>query len=31
MIKLRRLQEKDAENMLEWMHDPENQKGFQRI
>ena len=30
MIKLRRLQEKDAENMLEWMHDPENQKGFQR-
>lgn len=30
MIKLRRLQEEDAENMLEWMHDPESQKGFQR-
>ena len=30
MIKLRKLQEKDAVNMLEWMHDPENQKGFQR-
>lgn len=30
MIRLRELQEKDAENMLEWMHDPENQKGFQK-
>lgn len=30
MIKLRRLQMEDAENMLEWMHDPENQKGFRR-
>ena len=30
MIKLRRLKMEDAENMLEWMHDPENQKGFRR-
>lgn len=30
MIVLRELQEKDAEKMLEWMHDPESQKGFQK-
>lgn len=30
MIDLRELQEKDAENMLEWMHDSESQKGFRR-
>lgn len=30
MIRLRELQEKDAENMLEWMHDPDSQKGFQK-
>lgn len=30
MIRLRELQEKDAEKMLEWMHDPENQRGFQK-
>ncbi len=29
-IKLRQLQKKDASLMLEWMHDPEVQKGFQR-
>ena len=28
-MKLRRLQEKDAVGMLEWMHDPEFQKNFQ--
>lgn len=27
-MRLRRLVEKDAEGMLEWMHDPEIQKGF---
>lgn len=27
-IKLRRLEEKDADGMLEWMRDPEIQKGF---
>lgn len=30
MIILRRLKEKDAEFMLEWMHDPDAQKGFQK-
>ena len=30
MINLRELQEKDAPLMLEWMHDPEIQKCFQR-
>lgn len=30
MIILRELCEKDAENMLEWMHDPDSQKGFQK-
>lgn len=30
MIKLRELQEKDVEGMLEWMHDPEIQKNFQK-
>lgn len=30
MISLRELHEKDAENMLEWMHDPDSQKGFQK-
>lgn len=30
MIKLRQLQEKDAELMLEWMHDPSIQRNFQR-
>lgn len=28
-MKLRRLKEKDAAGMLEWMHDPEFQKNFQ--
>lgn len=28
-IRLRKLEEKDADGMLEWMHDPEVQKGFQ--
>lgn len=28
-MKLRRLKEKDATGMLEWMHDPEFQKNFQ--
>lgn len=27
-MRLRKLEEKDAEGMLEWMHDPEVQKGF---
>lgn len=27
-MRLRRLEEKDAEGMLEWMRDPEMQKGF---
>lgn len=27
-MKLRELEEKDADGMLEWMHDPEIQKGF---
>ncbi len=27
-MRLRELKEKDAEGMLEWMHDPEVQKGF---
>lgn len=27
-MKLRKLEEKDADGMLEWMHDPEIQKGF---
>lgn len=30
MIRLRELQEKDAENMFEWMQDPDSQKGFQK-
>lgn len=30
MIVLRQLCEKDAEYMLEWMHDPETQKCFQK-
>ena len=30
MIVLRQLCEKDAELMLEWMHDPDTQKGFQK-
>ena len=30
MIALRELRETDAENMLEWMHDPDSQKGFQK-
>ena len=30
MIRLRELQEKDAALMLEWMHDPEVQKGFKK-
>ncbi len=30
MIDLRELREDDAENMLEWMHDPECQRGFQK-
>lgn len=30
MIKLRELQEKDAPLMLEWMHDPDIQKGFKK-
>lgn len=30
MIILRQLCEKDAEHMLEWMHDPETQKCFQK-
>lgn len=30
MIKLRELQKKDAVLMLEWMHDPEVQKNFQK-
>ncbi len=30
MIKLRQLRKADAPLMLEWMHDPEVQKGFQR-
>lgn len=30
MISLRRLEKKDAPLMLEWMHDPEVQKGFQK-
>lgn len=30
MISLRELKEKDAEFMLEWMHDKEVQKGFKR-
>ena len=29
-IRLRALQEKDAPLMLEWMHDPEIQKGFKK-
>lgn len=28
-MKLRKLKEKDADGMLEWMHDPEIQKNFQ--
>lgn len=30
MISLREIQEEDAEHMLEWMHDPDIQKGFQK-
>ena len=30
MIALRELKEKDAEYMLEWMHDPDIQKGFKK-
>ena len=30
MIAIRRLKEKDATLMLEWMHDPEIQKGFRK-
>lgn len=30
MITLRELQEKDSEGMLEWMHDPEIQRNFQK-
>lgn len=30
MVYLRTLEEKDAEGMLEWMHDPEMQKYFRR-
>lgn len=30
MIKLRELRETDAENMMEWMLDPQTQKAFQR-
>ncbi len=30
MISLRELKEEDAEYMLEWMHDPDIQKGFKR-
>lgn len=30
MITLREIREEDAEDMLEWMHDPESQKGFQK-
>lgn len=30
MIILRKLQEKDSEGMLEWMHDPEIQRNFQK-
>lgn len=30
MIKLRALEPKDAPYMLEWMHDPDIQKGFKR-
>ena len=30
MIRLRELEEKDAPLMLEWMHDPEIQKGFKK-
>ena len=30
MITLREIREGDAENMLEWMHDPDIQKGFRK-
>lgn len=30
MITLREIREEDAEDMLEWMHDTDNQKGFRR-
>ena len=30
MISLREIREEDAEQMLEWMHDPDIQKGFQK-
>lgn len=30
MITLREIREEDAEDMLDWMHDPESQKGFQK-
>lgn len=30
MIQLRALKKKDVEPMLEWMHDPDNQKHFQK-
>lgn len=30
MIILREIREEDAEDMLDWMHDPEGQKGFRK-